>query len=505
MTQTHGTPPATEGDSRRRWLILAVLSVAQLMVVLDATIVNIALPEAQRSLEFGDSERQWVVTAYSLAFGSLLLLGGRINDLFGRRNSFIVGLVGFAAASALGGWGPSFEVLVAARALQGVFGALLAPAALSLLSVTFAGSADRAKAFGVFGAIAGAGGAIGLLLGGVLTEYLSWHWCLYVNVIFAIAALVGAVLFLPRKAEGGHRHRLDWPGTLLATSGLFFLVYGFSHSETHGWSDTLTLTFLALGVVLLAAFVWVETRVSHPLLPMRVVADRLRGTSYLVMLIAAVGMFGIFLFLTYYMQQTLGYSPVVTGCAFVPMVAAIAVSASVLGAPLSARFSPRILVSAGMAISALGLGLLTGIEVDSSYVTGVLPGLVLFGLGMGQVFSNGIAASTSGVQDEDAGVASATVNTAQQVGGSIGVALLSSVAASAAEGYVSDNLAAAQAAGGDPAMLAQRLAEGAALSSYHSAFWLAAAFFAVGAVLSAILYRNEIPNHDAHGAPAMAH
>jgi EmrB/QacA subfamily drug resistance transporter len=500
MTVVRDRPAVTGQGIDRRWLILGVLAIAQLMVVLDATIVNIALPEAQHALGFTDGQRQWVVTAYSLAFGSLLLLGGRINDLFGRKNSFIIGLIGFAAASALGGWSPNFDVLVTARALQGVFGALLAPAALSLLTVTFAGSADRTRAFGVFGAISGAGGAIGLLMGGVLTDYLSWHWCLYVNVAFAVVALVGALVFLPAHQKGSTSKSLDWWGTVSVTAGLFFLVYGFANSESHGWSDASTLTFLVVGIVLLALFVWVETKVRHPLLPMRVLTDRLRGASYLVMLISAVGMFGIFLFLTYYLQQLLGYSPIATGIAFLPMVASIALSASFSGAVLANRFSPRILVTSGLLVSALGMAFLTTIDVDSAYLTGILPGLVAVGLGLGFVFSSAMASSTAGVRADDAGVASATVNTAQQVGGSIGIALLSSVAASAA-----DNYSAEHAVSGDPAVVAQQLAEGAALASYHSAFWVAAAFFAVGAVVSMTLYRNEIPQQDADAGPVMVH
>ena len=502
MTVVYDQPAATGRGIDRRWLILAVLALAQLMVVLDATIVNIALPEAQQSLGFGDGQRQWVVTAYSLAFGSLLLLGGRINDLFGRKNSFIIGLIGFAAASALGGWGPNFEILVMARALQGVFGALLAPAALSLLTVTFAGSADRTRAFGVFGAISGAGGAIGLLMGGVLTDYLSWHWCLYVNVAFALVALVGAIVFLPAHQKGSNSKRLDWWGTVSVTAGLFFLVYGFAHSETRGWSDPATLTFLVAAIVLLALFVWIETRVRHPLLPMRVLADRLRGASYLVMLISAVGMFGIFLFLTYYLQQLLGYSPIATGIAFLPMVGSIAVSASFSGAVLASRFSPRILVTSGLLVSALGMAFLTTIDVDSAYLTGILPGLLAVGLGLGCVFSSAMASSTAGVRADDAGVATATVNTAQQVGGSIGIALLSSVAASAADNYGAEP---APAASGDPAVIAQQLAEGAALAGYHAAFWVAAAFFAAGAVVSAAVYRNEIPEQDPDAEPVLAH
>jgi EmrB/QacA subfamily drug resistance transporter len=311
-TSTQTFPPlatSSTGDHDRRWLILAMLSVAQLMVVLDATIVNIALPSAQQALHFSDSSRQWVVTAYTLGFGSLLLLGGRLSDLFGRKLILITGLVGFAVASAVGGTAHSFNTLIAARAVQGIFAALLAPAALSLLTTTFTDSRERGKAFGVFGAIAGAGAGIGLLLGGFLTEYLSWRWCLYVNLVFAAIAATGALLLLPKQARPA-RPRLDIPGVLTGSAGLFALVYGFSEADRNGWGASSTMGFLAAGVALLVAFVVIERRVAHPLLPLRIVANRSRGGAYLAMLITAMGMFGVFLFLTYYLQQTLGYSPV---------------------------------------------------------------------------------------------------------------------------------------------------------------------------------------------------
>ncbi|MCW3065203.1 MAG: transporter, partial [Solirubrobacterales bacterium] len=297
--------PSPSSEHSRRWVILGLLGLAQLMVVLDATIVNIALPSAQKALHFSDGNRQWIVTAYALAFGSLLLLGGRLGDLFGRRRTFMVGLGGFALASALGGIAQSFEVLVAARALQGAFGALLAPAALSLLTTTFTHPDERGKAFGIFGAIAVGGGALGLLLGGVLTEYLSWRWCLYVNLALALPALLGAAALLSHGTSTA-KPRLDIPGTLTASGGLFALVYGFSHAQTSSWGNGVTLGFIAAAVALLGAFVTIQRRSSHPLLPLRVVADRNRGGAFLAVLVVGAGMFGVFLFLTYYLQQTLG-------------------------------------------------------------------------------------------------------------------------------------------------------------------------------------------------------
>src|SRR5215467_988657 len=340
-----GTPDA------RRWLILGTVGLAQLMVILDATIVNIALPSAQRALQFSTVDRQWVVTAYALAFGSLLLFGGRLADLLGRKVTFLAGITGFAVASAVGGAATSFTMLAVARACQGACGALMAPAALSVLTVTFTDPKERGKAFGVFGAIAGAGGAVGLLLGGVLTEYLSWRWCLYVNLIFAAVSGVGASMLLQRQASAD-RPRLDIPGVLAVSGGMFCIVYGFSNAATHNWHTPSTWGFLVAGVALLVVFALWQTRAANPLLPPRVVLDRNRGGAYVSMLIASAGMFGTFLFLTYYLQQTLSYTPIVTGFAFLPIVGGIAVAANLSTIVLMPRIGPKPLVPAGMLIGA---------------------------------------------------------------------------------------------------------------------------------------------------------
>lgn len=338
-TATVSVLPSADAPPRHRWWILAVIGVAQLMVVLDATIVNIALPSAQKDLGFSDGDRQWVVTAYALAFGSLLLLGGRIGDLFGRKMTFLVGLVGFAGASALGGAATSFEMLIVARAGQGVFGALLAPAALALLTTTFTNPKERAKAFGVYGAIAGAGGAIGLLLGGLLTEYADWRWTLYVNLVFAAVAFVGGILLLQRTTRDKSA-TLDIPGAFLVGGGLFSLVYGFSNAESHDWSSVQTWGWLLAGAVLLAAFTWWQTRSTHPLLPLKVLLDRNRGASFISVLISGAGMFGVFLFLTYYLQQSLGYTPVETGLAFLPMTATLMIGATLATSVLVPASAP---------------------------------------------------------------------------------------------------------------------------------------------------------------------
>ncbi|MDT7723605.1 MAG: hypothetical protein QOI21_181 [Actinomycetota bacterium] len=487
-TAKHGSNP----HHGRRWLILVVIGLAQLMVVLDATIVNIALPSAQQSLGFTDDARQWVVTAYALAFGSLLLLGGRAADLFGRKRALMVGLAGFAVASAVGGAANGIEMLLIARGAQGVFAALLAPAALSLLTTTFTDPKERGKAFGVFGAIGGGGAAIGLLLGGVLTEYLDWRWCMFVNIIFAVIALVGASVLLRHEATPGDRPKLDIPGAVSATAGLFALVYGFSNATSDAWSSPSVWGFLTAGVVLLVAFVVLQTRVAHPLLPMRVLLDRNRGAAYLAMFLLAIGMFAVFLFLTFYVQQNLGFSPIQSGVAFMPMVATLMISATSATAILLPRFGPKLLVTLGMLIAAGGMWWLSYLDSTSTYADGVLFPLMVFGVGIGLSMAPAMSIAVLGVDAHDSGVASATVNTAQQIGGSIGTALLSTIAANAATSFV---------AGKTPSP--QLLAE-AAVHSYTTAFATAAGIFAFGAIVCGLLLRPGVPVIDAD-APAAVH
>src|SRR5947209_3374200 len=424
----------THPHHERRWLVLAVLGIAQLMVVLDATIVNIALPSAQKALGFSISERQWVVTAYALSFGSLLLLGGRISDFFGRKWTFVGGMVGFAVASALGGAAQSFGMLIFARTLQGAFGAILAPASLSLLTTTFIDPKERATAFGIFGALAGSGAAVGLLLGGFLTQYLSWRWCLYVNLLFAGVGVAGAMALIT-NVPPDERPRIDLPGTILGTTGLFALVFGFSHAATASWTSTLTIVMIAAGVALLVGFVFAETRSPHALLPMRVVLDRNRGGSFLAVAMSAIAIFAVFLFLTYYLQQNLGLSPVMAGVAFLPMVAGIMLSSITGNVRLVPRFGARPLVPTGMLMGCVGMLYLTGIGPHSSYATHILPALIVMGLGFGLIFAPAIATATLGVEQHDAGVASAMVNVSQQVGGSVGTALLSTIAVTAATSF----------------------------------------------------------------------
>jgi EmrB/QacA subfamily drug resistance transporter len=497
---SRGTTPGPAGVAHR-WLILGVIALAQLMIVLDATVMNIALPTAQKDLGFSVVDRQWVVTAYALAFGSLLLLGGKLADLLGRKVTFLAGLIGFAAASAAGGAAASFGMLVAARACQGAFGALLAPSALSLLTVTFTDPHERGKAFGVFGAVAGAGGAIGLLLGGVLTEYLSWRWCLYVNLIFAGIAAAGALMLL-RRQPATAKPRLDLPGAVLVSAGMFCIVYGFSSAAARSWHAPSTWGLLSAGTVLLVLFGWRQARAPQPLLPPRVIADRNRGGAYLTMLIASAGMFGIFLFLTYYLQQTLGFTPVLTGLAFLPMVACLMISSVTSNIVLMPRTGPRPLAPAGMLLAAGGLAWLTRIGVHSSYATAVLPALLIIGAGLGLVFAPAFNTGTFGVAPRDAGVASATVNTGQQLGGSVGTSLLNTIFASAIASYTAAHLTPATTVNGGPSPQLTALAQ---IHGYTVAFWVSAAIFAGGALIALALFRTgPLTRPDQQAPPSAA-
>ncbi len=456
-------PALGVGRDSRRWWVLVVVCLAQLMIVVDLTIVNIALPAAQRDLGFSDASRQWVVTAYALAFGSLLLIGGRVADRLGRRTALLIGVVVFGVGSGLGGAAPDLAVLLIARVLQGVGGALLAPAAVATVTVTFVDPKERATAFSVFGAIAAVGGALGLLLGGVLTEHVDWRSTLFVNL--GIAAVT-----------------LDLLGTVLVTVGVFALVFGFSRAETNGWGATVTLVSLAASAILLSAFAWWQTRTPNPLLPLRVLLDRDRGASFSALGLVNVGMFAVFLFLTYYLQLSLHYSPVKTGLAFMGLIGGVMVGSGV-GLQILPRFmGPRFIVPGGMLTAAAGMAWLTHLGLHTGYWAGILPPLLVLGLGVGTVFPLAINLSTARLDDDDNGVGGALVNTAQQVGGSVGIALLSTLVASAASDYLKTHH------GTKANVLAH-----ATLHSYAVGYWIAAGIFAAGAVLVAALYRPGIP------------
>jgi EmrB/QacA subfamily drug resistance transporter len=477
--------PVSPGEADpRRWAILAVVVVAQLMVVLDASIVTIALPSAQRALHISVANRQWVITAYTLAFGGLLLLGGRIADFGGRRRMLIVGLIGFAAASALGGAAVDQVMLFGSRALQGAFAALMAPAALSILITTFQHDAgERAKAFGAYGAVSGAGAAIGVLAGGVLTEYASWRWCLLINVPIALlAAIAGGRVISESRASGTTRY--DIPGVLLSTAGLVSLVYGFTKAVTDGWSSAPTLTLIAVGLFLLAAFLVAEARSASPLLPLRVVAERNRGGSYLATLLLVVGMFAMFLFVSYYMQQILHYSAAKAGVAFLPFAVGVIVAAGA-STNLLPKVGPRVAITAALLTSSLGLLWMTQIGVHTSYWTHLFPQQIVMSLGIGLAFPALSSTALTRVRERDSGVASAMVNTTQQVGASLGAALLNTIAATATANYIASR--------------GPRLAPYAVVHGFSVALAVGAIIVAGGAIISAVLInaRAEDPSNPA--------
>lgn len=419
--------------------MLCFIALAQLMVVLDGTVINIALPHAQEDLHFSDDSRQWVITAYALSFGSLLLLGGRIADKFGRRRALTIGLIGFATASAIGGASVNFEMLVGARALQGAFGAILAPAALSLITVIFTEGKERAKAFGIYGGISGTGAAVGLLLGGALTEYLDWRATMYVNVVFAVVTVSGAIWIIREPKGTKDPNPIDVPGVLLVASGLAAIVYGLGRASNDGWSNSITVATMVGGLVLLVVFVLVENRVAHPLLPLRVPRDRNRGGAYLTLGLAVIGMYGVFLFMTFYLQTIRGYTPMMAGVAFMPMVVGMLTGSTQIAARLTPYVAPRLLMGPGLIVAATGMLILTRIGMHTDYWTTVAPGMFLLGLGLGTTFMTATSLATMGIEPEDSGVASAMVNTSQQIGGAIGTALLNTIATGATAAYIASH------------------------------------------------------------------
>ncbi|WP_405862475.1 MFS transporter [Streptomyces sp. NBC_01515] len=489
-----GSGTTAGGPDPRRWWGLVIIALAQLMVVLDATIVNIALPSAQRDLGMSDGNRQWVITAYTLAFGGLLLLGGRIADLVGRKRTFIIGLIGFAGASALGGAATTSGMLFGARALQGVFAAVLAPSALSLLTTSFTDPKERGKAFGIYGALAGSGSAIGFIAGGLLTEYLNWRWCLYVNIPIAIIAVFGAFALLHDR-PGHSGARLDVPGVLLGCGGLVAIVYGFSEAEPRGWTDSLVLGLFAAGVVLLVSFLWWQTRAPSPLLPLHIVKDRNRAGCFLTMGLAVIGMFGMFLFMTYYLQVILDYSPVKTGMAFLPLTVAIIIGSTQISARLMHHVPPRTLMVPGAVLAAAGMSFFTRLTVHSDYTTELLPGLLLMGLGMGLIFMPVFATATAGVAPQDSGVTSATVNTAQQVGGSIGTALLNTIATTSSTAYIVAHLH-------TPAQKALITSKGI-VHGYTVAIWWAVAVMLMAGLVAGLMVTARAPKHGARAESAV--
>lgn len=426
-----------------KWWALFVISLTQLVVVLDGTIVNIALPQAQLALGMDDHLRQWVVTAYALAFGALLLLGGRIADFWGRKRTFMVGMIGFGFASLYAGMAAAGWELILGRALQGVFAAMLAPAALALLTTLFPSGKERNVAFAVFGTVAGAGAAVGMVLGGFLTEFFDWRWCLLVNLFFVAVGLVGGALFLTEsKSEGDKRYDI-W-GALFVTAGLASLVYGFSLAEG-GWGNPLTITFLALGVVLLAVFVWVETRVRNPLLPLRVVTHSVRGGAFLIQAVAGSVMIGATLYLTFHLQIVLGMGALEAGIASLPLPLGTMMLAGVATKMLGS-VGPRPMLIGGPLVVATALIYLSFITADGNYFVQVAPALLMMGMGMAFVFIPLQNVALTGVAPHDAGVASAVTNSAMQIGGSIGLSVFTAVYAAVVAAH--EHVGPAELAGG---------------------------------------------------------
>lgn len=427
MTTSQLEAQSKSGAARREGrpgIALTVIAACQLMVVLDATIVNIALPHIQDALSFSTTDLSWVLSSYTLTFGGLLLLGGRAGDILGRRRVFMTGILLFTLASLLGGLAQEPWQLLAARALQGVGGAIASPTSLALITTTFPEGPERNRAFGVFAAVSAGGGAIGLLTGGMLTEWLDWRWVLFVNVPIGVLIAVLAPMYINESEK--HPGRFDISGALTSTLGMASLVYGFIRASESGWRDTLTLSSFGAAVVLLAAFVLIESRAREPITPLRMFADRNRSGTYMIMLSLAAAMFGMFFFIVLFVQNVLDYSPIESGLAFLPVTVAI-----ITGAGLSQRLlpvlGPKPFMVTGSTITGIGLFWLTLISPDSSYPSGVLGPMLLFGFGMGLNFVTLTLTAVSGVAQHEAGAASSLLNASQQVGGSLGLSILVTV------------------------------------------------------------------------------
>ena len=472
--------PSVHGHVVNPWLVLVLVCMAQFMVVLDATIVNVALPSIQSDLEMSDADLQWIVNAYTLVFGGFLLLGGRAGDLTGRKRIFLVGVVVFAVASLLNGLAPSSEFLIVFRGLQGLGAALVAPAALSIITTTFAEGAERTKAMGVWAAIAVGGGAVGLVLGGILTTTLSWPWIFYVNVPVGIAVFAASMRFVPESRDEHAHKSFDVAGAVTVTAGLLTLVYGIVKAQEKGWTSLHTGGFFALAFVLLVGFVVIERRSAEPLVRLSIFRVPTVRASNVVMFLVAAGLFAMFYFNTLYLQRVLDYSALEAGLAFLPFTAGI-----IVGAGLSQRLVPKLgareVPLLGMPMAIVGLLLFMGLQPDGSYVTDLLPGIMLASIGMGLTFVPITLIATSGIPVDDAGLASGLYNTSQQVGGALGLAVLATLAVSATE----DTLA---GVGGEPqpAEQAQALVDG-----FHVAYAGSALLVAGAAMLLLLLLRRQ--------------
>jgi EmrB/QacA subfamily drug resistance transporter len=465
------------------------------MVILDTTIMIVALPSAQHSLGFSNSDRQWVITAYTLTFGGLLLLGGRISDMVGAKRTLITGVIGFAAASALGGAAQSFAMLVVARGVQGLFGALLAPSVLSLLNTTFTEPRERARAFGVYASIAIGGAVAGLILGGLLTQYLDWRWCLYVNVPIAVLVSIGAVTVIPPR-PGHPGIRLDIPSAVLGCGGLVALVYALGQAATDGWASSQVLGGFAASAVLLISFVVLQAKVPNPLLPLRILANRNRAGSYLGLLCVVIAVNGVLLFLTYFLQTIDHYSPVKTGLAFAPLMVMNGLAATQISSRLLPRVPTRLLIIPGLTLAALGTALLTRLSPEAGYAGYLLPAEVVLGFGLGLSMVPFISTATHNADPRDVGVTSAATNTVTQVGASIGTALINTIAATATATYLATHAARSD-------VVARATVHGYTVASAY-----ATGFLLLGAVLAGSLINARparVPvDRDAEATPSPA-
>jgi EmrB/QacA subfamily drug resistance transporter len=471
--------PRADARTTNRWLVLVIACLAQFMVVLDATIVNVALPSIQHGLNFSSSDLQWVVNAYTLVFGGFLMLGGRAADLLGRRRLFVAGVALFSFASLLNGVAQSSTMLIFGRGLQGLGGALVSPAALSIIMTTFEDTRERTRALGVWSAIAAGGAAFGLLLGGALTDLVSWRWNFFVNVPVGIITILLATRFVPEsRADLGHR-RFDLAGAVTVTAGLVTLVYGIVEAQAWGWGSTSTIAVLGAGVALLAAFVAIEARSTAPLARLSIFRIRSLAVADTVMLLVASGMFGMFFFASLYVQDVLGYSPLQAGLAFLPVTLGIMVGAAVAQQAIP-RFGVRNVAVGGISLATLGMLILTQLPVHGSYVSDLLTGLVPMALGMGLTFVPITLMGTSGVSSNDAGLASGLFNTAQQVGGSLGLAILSTLAADRTSSVLSS-----AAHTGPVTQMA------ALVSGYTLAFAAAAVMLGAGALMLVVFLRKR--------------
>jgi EmrB/QacA subfamily drug resistance transporter len=420
-----------------RWLVLVIVCLAQFMVVLDATVVNIALPSIQKGLHFSDADLQWVINAYTLVFGGFLLLGGRAADLLGRKRLFLAGVALFSAASLLNGLAQSSSMLIAGRALQGLGGALVSPAALSILMTSFPGTQERTKALGVWSAIVAGGAASGLLLGGVLTDLLSWEWIFFINVPVGVLAVAAALRFVPESRDESAHRSFDLAGATTVTTGLVALVYGIVKAQEYGWGSARTMGTLALSALLLTAFVAIERRSAAPLVRLSMFRTRTLTAANVSMMLVASGMFSMFFFASLYVQEVLGYSPLKAGLAFLPVTLGMMAGAGVAQSAIR-RFGPRGVGVVGVSLAALGMLWLTGLPVHGNYVSDLLVGLLPMSVGMGLTFVPVTLLATAGVAPEDSGLASGLLNTSQQVGGALGLAILSTLSANHATSVLAD-------------------------------------------------------------------